>query len=472
MSPGPPSRPLRRAAWAVPPALFVALCLPYLADERWKGDAGWYGAIARRAVHEGHWWTLWAADRPYFNKPPLGFWVHGAFLEVLGPSAWAGRAPTVLAGAAAVALTGAIARRLFGPTASLFSGVALAGTIGFASLADRLRLDFLLLALMLAAVWCVVSGAMDRRRWLVALAGVPLGLALLVKPLVALLAAPILLVWLLLAGRARMAPWLGLGVGVAVAVAAPWHVSMATLHGEAFTSEYFVRQSLERGLSSRFGEEPWWWYLGYLGRHHWPWLPAVGLGVWAVLAGRVGPGRRDGAVLALLWAGVWLVALSLFADKRKQYLLPVYPGLAWAAALGIVAVLPAAWARALPVWAGRFGVGAVAVSALATLLVVPRTRTPAAPEWGELHGFIGALGGEELWDGGLHYGDAGALYLNTGVWPRPRDGAAGAEPAGALVVYDLARTAPPAEAEVVFSSGRLVVARAAGADPGHNRPEP
>lgn len=458
--------PFGRSVWVIPVILLVAACLPWLFGGRWGVDTGWYAGISLQAYNEGDFWSLRAGDRPFFNKPPLAFWVHGAFMKVLGADLWVIRLPGVIAAAGCVALTALIARRLSGPGTGLLAGVAMATTAEFFRLTDRFRLDFLLLLFLLLAVWLVVIGFQRGRGRLVLLSGVPIGLALLVKPILALYAFPVLGLWLVLAGRGRLAWWLIPAAAASLLVAGPWHLSMVATHGSAFADEYFGRQSFERARGTLFGAEPWWYYLGYLGRNYWPWM--LGLALCLVqFYRRPALARRPGLLLAIIWAGAWLAALSLFADKKKQYLLPVYPALSWMAASAVARAAPGlAMPRARHAMA-TITAAALLVSVLVTAFVIPRTRRPMAPEWEDLYAFLREQGVREVWNGGIYYTDAGMIYVRTGMWPRNTELPGNKRrdpPPGALVLYDTENRAPPGGDEL-FRSGKLVAVRTPAGDP-------
>lgn len=493
----------------MPLAVALAATLPGLLGGRWGVDTGWYAGIAMEALREGHWWTLRAGEDAYFNKPPLAFWILAAFLGVLGPHLWAIRLCMIVAAAGCVLLTAAIGRRLAGPRVGVVSGVVLALTPEFFRNADRYRLDYWQLLLMLAAVWCVAAmarprswrrvapgdrrtsgstvgaperttrvetgtvhaaatheiAAADRRRSLAlaTLAGGCVGLALLTKPFMALGVVPVLAIWLIAANRAGPARWLAWVLVVAVAVAAPWHSSMVRLHGEAFVGEYFRNQSVARALGG-FENEPWWHYLAYLARNHWPWLAVLAL---ALARPRPGMYRsRAFAALAIVWPLVWFIALSAFGDKRKQYLLPVYPGLAWVCGAWLAAAAPTARGKLRRARRAirRAPMPMLAVSAVAAMAVMPFARRRGTAEWEALYDFMRAQGIREMWRGHLSYDDAGMVYVKTGVWPRRLDGpdGRGEPPGGAWVLYDDAPRVPP-EAEAVWARRDLVVARWRGA---------
>ena len=61
----------------------------------------------------------------------------------------------------------------------------------------------------------------------------------MIKPLVGLIAIPILAVWLLVDRRPRELAWLLVASAIALALATPWHLSMVLIHGDTFTAYPF-----------------------------------------------------------------------------------------------------------------------------------------------------------------------------------------------------------------------------------------
>jgi 4-amino-4-deoxy-L-arabinose transferase-like glycosyltransferase len=385
-----------------------------------------------------------------------------------------------------VLVTAAIGRRLAGPRIGILAGVVLALTPEFFRNADRYRLDYWHTLFMLGAVWVGAvmlrprsrprrtGAASDHPSAMAPLqdrspssaanllpacaAGVCIGLALLTKPFFAFGTFPIMALWFVAAGRARLVLWLLPAAAISTAIAAPWHLSMIRLHGDAFIDVYILSQSVSRAFEG-FEAEPWWWYLAYLARNHWPWLAVI---VLAVARPRSRMFRRRAySALAILWPLAWLLALSAFGDKRKQYLLPVYPGLAWvcAAWLGAAAPTIRSGVAARVRWLlRRAPIPALVAAVIAAFAVMPFVRRGDTAEWEALYAFMHEHNIRELWCGRLNYDDAGMIYVRSGTWPRRLDRAdSPAEPpAGAWVIYDDADTIPAA-AQVQWSHGNLVM---------------
>lgn len=422
-----PGRAVRRwARWwcyLVPAVVFLALTLPHLDQGGFRTDTGRYAAVGLQMWRTGGFWTpRLQPDVLYFSKPPLVFWIHGLSLRALGVGVWQARLPTVLAGLGCVLVMVALARRYAGRTRALAVGVVLATTLEFFRRTKEISIDMWQALFLLGAAWCV-SVAITRRRgarsdaaWF-ALAGVGVGLALMCKPLVGLLAVPILAAWMVLVGEWRRVGWLGLTVAAAAVVAGPWHVCMAAVHGEAFVGRYFGKEIAERA-AGEIVREPWWYYFNEMVQYHWPWLIAAagGLAAWAFAFPR-GFGRPDrrGVALAVVWSVGWLALLSAFPDKRPRYGLLFYPSLAWVAGVWVVEVLPADWRRFLLRALGVI-TACVAVGGAAFALAPVRVNRPADPGFEAVAGWMREHPGRTVVVGDVGSNENGWVYLLTGRW--------------------------------------------------------
>ena len=461
----------------------IAAVLPVFFGDRWPHETGFYAAIACKAAREGKWLPLEVSDGLYFNKPPLGFWAYAASIKLFGTETWAIHLPTllcVLGLGLCIAYTG---RRLGGTLCGFFAGVSLYLVRPFAEQYDWLRLDYLHALLIWLGVALFVRGVTEnpeRRGCWIELSGVPIGLALLVKPLFALGAFAVLLAWLGLAafgGRSRdpRGDWpprvrsvLGStvrAVAIAALIALPWHLWMALSHSDAFFHVYLGEQILDRATHTVDGAERWTWYFATIAEW-WPEvLVMIGVGIASILSGRLGPQQRA-AGLGVIWTVAWLIALSCFLDKRTHYLVHIYPGLALAT--GAVA------ARCVPLHLQRLGTktGCLASAVAVTIsiamspgwaLQLPKgERCRPRALWEPVEAVLRTLPPERVYNGSLAYYDAGRMYVKTGRWPRSADWRGNPHehiPGGAIAVYNLLIRAPDVRDQVLLESWPIVVVR-------------
>jgi len=451
-----------RQRWRLLPLItLLGVTLPQLFGGKYKVDSGHYAGVSKLAWTEGHFWTLMAGHTTYFKKPPLTFWIHGGFMRLFGDALWVVRLPNLLAMAGCVLMTVLIGKAVAGRRAGLLAGIVLVLSHDFLRFAKRFVLDYWHMLFILLAVWLIVK-TIERRAWRGALgAGAAIGLALMVKPMVALVALPILGVWCHAVGRPRWGQLTASGL-IAVAVAAPWHASMIATHGEAFTGVYFGGEVGSRAAGGH-GAMPWHWYAGRLATTYWPWLATLALGVLAWTQRHAFRRDRKAALLTLVWCGVWLILLSSFAYKRDRYLMHVLPLLTLPTALWLARWAPA-WLRRGPAWradvfsAAERGRGGGRAAA-------PNPLPPAPPAHRQQLFDLMADHPDRDWYIQRHKAliPGGEIYMETGIWPKPI-GWTGPDklpaPPGAMVIKDAdsGNTFPP-DWPILLRNSRFVVAR-------------
>lgn len=437
-----PSRPvaayLRSLHLILPCAVLVALWLPGIGQGWPRTDSHRYAAVALDLYSHGDPLSMSVGDAPYFNKPPAAFVIHGLPLHALRAAGldiadhvWAMRAPALVAALIAAAALAHTTRRLHGRPAALLAGLALATTLEFFRYTRAISLDLWLAAFSMLGVALLVEasgrGAAPRARWALAIAaGTAFGCGLLAKPFVAFL--PMLIALGFFVARLRAA---GLGersaapaaacAVTAIAVSGAWYGGMIAVHGEAFVAVHFGRETLGRGSSEALSGNPWWEYAEVLAGTWWPWLALFAGSAALAALGRFPTRDRAGLWLAFLWGAGWIVALTLFPDRRSRYLAPAFPLLCVPAALVLVRCVPAPSKRG-----GRLVMPFVPPAALAAgvvLLALPiRVHPPRDPGWDRLVSAIEAAqardAGVTVWTTPEANTDAANLYLLTGVYPR------------------------------------------------------
>ena len=190
---------------------------------------------ARYGYHRDELYFLVAGQHPdwgYPDQPPLSP-VLARLMDLIGPGSLVVlRLPSALATAAVVLLTGLIARELGGAARAQLIAAGCSAVSAFALITGHqlstTTLDVLFSTLL---VYLVVRAVRTREHWLLAWAGLTLGLGLLNKLQVGALAVA-LLVAVVAVGPRRLlrTPWLGTGALVAAVCAAPY-VAWQSLNG-------------------------------------------------------------------------------------------------------------------------------------------------------------------------------------------------------------------------------------------------
>lgn len=443
--------------YLLPAIALLAFTLPHLGQGDWRTDTGRYAAIGLQAWADGLFWTLHThPDQPWFNKPPLAIWIHGLFLSTFGPSLWVARLPSVIAALGALLGSIHLVRAFHGRSVALAAGLVLALTYEFFRRTREVSLDLWQLMFIVLAADAFARSLLAKRGAAASagVAGVMLGLALMCKPMTALVTVPIFAALLLIkrrpAGLWRLIPMLA-AAGV---VALPWHLSMLALHGAAFTGR-MNHEVLDRA-AGEFEREPLWYYVAMLARTYWPWLPALLAGAVALPAfrGRGAAGLR----FAAIWLVSWLVVLSLFPDKAPRYAVPLFPAAAWLAGWWVSAKSPRGGRRAaLRVLTPALAALALGAAVFAALPVtVQRGENPA---W---RGVIDLVRGDPrpIVAIGVDTNQLGRFYLAGLPWPRSIASLAEAPPdALCLRTPNEDEALPPGEIVVYRAPGVLLTRR-------------
>ncbi|MBW4661043.1 MAG: glycosyltransferase family 39 protein [Drouetiella hepatica Uher 2000/2452] len=303
-------------------ALFT-LNLGGLALRDW--DEGLVAQVAREIDGWQTWLypTLWG--EPYLNKPPLVHGMVAIFYRLLGVSEWSARLPGALLTAISVPLLYGIGREIFQRRAAVFAALIYLTSLpvirnGRLAMLDGATLCFLTLLLL-----GTLRSRRDSRYTL--LMGVSLGLICLTKGVMmgVLLGAIALLFLAWDTPRLLKLPvlWLGLLLGnIPVAL---WYGAQWLHYGQAFWGNNLVNQSLQRIWTDveQHGGAPWFYLLEVL-KHDAPWILFLPMGCKLAWENR----SLSWAKLAIVWGGLYLVAISLMATKLPWYVLPLYPALA------------------------------------------------------------------------------------------------------------------------------------------------
>ena len=439
-----PAGALRPGHCAVLAILALALFLPgFFTLPVTDRDEARFAQASRQMIESGDPIDIRFQDRPRYKKPAGIYWLQSVTASPFGGAAapiWAFRLPSIAGAAAAAVLTALIGAALFTPAAGFLAGAILAGTLLLGVEARLAKTDAVLLALVLAAQYCLArvyraardGAATPRLFWPFWIA---LGAGVLVKGPVILLVCGATVA--ALCAMDRQTRWVvGLrparGLAVLAAIVLPWLAAIGLRSDGAFFAESVGRDLLGKVASGQesHGAPPgshlaaFWlafWPFGFLAAAALPWL-------WAR--------RRETAVRFLTaWAvPTWLV-LEAAATKLPHYALPLYPALALAAAAALDAGADegrprwAAWTNRAGVglhaaaslvlaalfvglWAGFEGVGwpamlaPLAGAALGAWLAFPARLRPGARVAGLLAASFLAVGGataglapklEELW---------------------------------------------------------------------------
>jgi 4-amino-4-deoxy-L-arabinose transferase-like glycosyltransferase len=313
-------------------------------------------ALADSMATGGDWVTPAIDGLPYFDKPPLPYWIGALMLRLAPHRLWLPRVGAALGGCVGVMGTVLLVRFGSGDKSSLrkdaravMTAIMLASSPGYFLFA-RVGLHDIYLTASITTALAVVfllsraSRVMPRLQIVAGFViGLSLGIGVLAKGLLSLaLTVAIAALYLMVAGPAARRPFtwrFGMALLLSLLlVAAPWHLAAWQAQGGIFLENYFIRTHVNRfatELDSHAG--PWFFYVLAYPVLTLPWvLPAAAALIEADCLNLRRWRRRvqsDPLLLfCTIWIGVTVVLLSLSSTKLPHYILPSVPPTAIAAA--------------------------------------------------------------------------------------------------------------------------------------------
>ena len=301
-------------------ALLAVLYLSQLTGMGMIGpDEPRYAWIGRAMAQTGDWVTPRLWGEPWFEKPPLLYWLTGAgFLSGLGDD-MSPRLPVALLSLGFLAFFWWRMRTLASSTIAGWS-VAMLATAGGWLAYSHIGVTDLPLAVFFSIAVLLLCGDQPRP----SAASAALGLAVLAKGLVPL----VLFIPVLALNRDRLRDWLRpapLGLGALVAL--PWFILCTLRNGDEMPRVLFVEQTFSRFTSPALQHvQPWWFYLPVALLLLFPWFPLL------PLAGMA----RGNTQKTLAGVAVFgLIFFSLSTNKLPGYLLPLLPSTCALIAMGL-----------------------------------------------------------------------------------------------------------------------------------------
>jgi dolichol-phosphate mannosyltransferase len=295
-----------------------------------------YAEIPREMLESGQLLVPMLHGLPYYDKPPLLYWLVMLGYEAFGVEDWVARLVPCGAAFFTVIATYFWGKQTAGGRAGFLAAAMLCLAPRFVFLGRLLTMNSLLCLCVVAALACAhvaLAGARLRTHlWLVS--GVLCGLGILSKGPVALalIGGPVLAIGAL--DRRLVRPSLQAWAAylmTAVGVASPWFLALAARDPEFF-SYFFWRQNLVRFVAPFDHAKPVWYYVDDI---------VVGMLPWSLLCPFLlnhlrtkptAPQRQRPAALGFaLLASAWcFIFFSLAGSKRAGYILPAMPPLALA----------------------------------------------------------------------------------------------------------------------------------------------
>jgi 4-amino-4-deoxy-L-arabinose transferase-like glycosyltransferase len=312
----------------------VATCLVLFSfqignHDFWDPDEPRYAGVTRNILENDAWFRFTDNGLPYTHKPPLYFWIVAVTSRLGGGlNETTARVPAGLAGLLCVVAVYRLGRRLFNPRVAWLSAMTLATSQRFFLESRWVHMDTLLTLFVVLAMDSAHTALRgNRRSWIWMYGWMALG-CLVKGPFGLILPAAGVLVTLAstraLSRLSESAWWWGLPLCLLPVLV--WLFASSRLSG-VDPGSVLSRQVIQRFQEGVHHPRPIYYYLYSLPLEFLPWtlfLPSVLRFTFPTAH----PRERQSLLFVYGWVVGNLAILSLVAEKRPSYLLPLIPALA------------------------------------------------------------------------------------------------------------------------------------------------
>ena len=341
-------------AWALrhPRLLIVAIAAIFLGSALgqrypWHIDEVRFVGVALEMLQSGQWWVPHRAGEIYAHKPPIFFWVLGAFFKLTDSVRWTFLLPAMLASIATLLMVYDLGARLWNRRVGLCAAITLLACYQFWRLATYAHIDGFLVAWTTLGFYGFTRYLLLGRNpvWFFA-AIVAVAVGILSKG-VGILPLLIFIPYALLCRRdTRYAAvpgrqWLW-GIALLLGLLLCWLVPLllmaqTDLEIKNYLNEILFHQTANRYAKAVQHREPVWFFLQQIPKYWAPlsiFLPWIAPFWWRRLR------RLDARYVLLVgWAVLVLMFFSLSSGKRELYMLPALPAVAIISAPALLMLL-------------------------------------------------------------------------------------------------------------------------------------
>lgn len=289
-----------------------------------------YADVARGMMQSGDYVTPRLFGSPWFEKPPLYYWLAALFFH-MGVNEVNARLPSALAACLFVWFWFTLSNRQFGTRTAALTSILLGSTLGWIGFAHAASMDMLFSATLDGALILLGIWFWQKQKQYLYGFYVLLALATLAKGPVAVVLAGLIALAYVVTYRDWETLWRTIyspALSFFFVLAAPWYVFCYQRNGLAFVEEFIIKHNLGRYTSTALGHpQPVWFYLPIIAAGLFPWAPMLLLPITELLtrAGALFADRRK--TFLFYWAATIFVFFSLSKNKLPSYVLPALPPL-------------------------------------------------------------------------------------------------------------------------------------------------
>ena len=272
--------------------------------------------------------VLMYGGEPFFDKPPLAYWLAMLSERLWGAGEFALRFPAAIFGILGILATVLLTLELTGrKSVALLGGVVLLTTGAFLEAGRQLRLDVPVTTCIVFAYYAFLRGRKDTRWYL--LVGVFVALGILFKSIIGFFALIPILAYSIVE---RDFSWLRqrdtwFGVLLSILIILPWHLHETLHFGSAFWQSYLFHHVFERFESAILGgASSNWEYVKYSLLYTFPWILTFLIGCLGLFSRKNRAGETGKTLLVLAFTVITIYVLfGIARTKLFYYLVPTMP---------------------------------------------------------------------------------------------------------------------------------------------------
>lgn len=298
-------------------------------------DEAIYSKVAKNIVTSGEFMTLsWRPEEFWFEKPPLYMWLTAVSFNIFGINEFAARFFSALFGLLTILVVYLFAEKLFSKTSAFISALSLLTTFHFLYYSRAAMLDVTVTFFITLTLYLYYLYRTENKPWHFVFVGIALGLAVMTKNVIGLIALPIIGLYdlyLLVSKQQKLSKEFFISyISMILSflfVTAPWHIAMWLKHKEAFLNSYIGYHVLQRAVEGIEDKgQPFYWYLIVL---------RVSMRIWFVVLLLSYPFtflmsfiKKKEYLFLIIWSLFIFLFFSLASSKLIWYIIPIYPPLA------------------------------------------------------------------------------------------------------------------------------------------------
>lgn len=298
-------------------------------------DEATYADVIMDTLQSGNVLTLYKSGQPWFEKPPLYFWVGMLSVKVFGENEFAMRLPSILFSLITLLFTYLIVRKLSGDVfSSIIAFLILLFSPLFFYFSREVRLDSGVVMSIMISLYLIIAG-WDKKSFLL-LAFPFIAIGFLFKSVISFFSIPIIFIFCLIYKKWDWikSKYLWFGFLISLCLLLPWHILQSMKFGQSFWNDYIGYHVITRGFEGIGGtgkiEGARFDYLLSLWNYSQPiiFIFLILLVIFSIKA-YLSHKKIDKYILTSLFSSVFLfISFSFFKTHIITYLLPIFPFLA------------------------------------------------------------------------------------------------------------------------------------------------